>query len=142
MDPQRRQALVEVLNRILAAEYGVLWLLPRHVALVEDEEVKRQLRLIGDVELEHAEKSAQMIYALGAEPTEEMPNFRPRRDLLEILETHLADEQRAIALYGEALAIAEEPAMRRQLEEMQREEEGHQRLIERTLARVREAGGS
>ena len=77
--------LIQVLNKALGAEYGALWLLPQHMAQVQDEELQRQLRLIADVELEHAEKSAQMIYALGGEPNADLPQLQVRKGVKEIL---------------------------------------------------------
>ncbi len=133
---ENRPALLDVLNRILAAEYGVLWLLPRHLPQVHDEELKRQLRLIGDVELEHAEKSAAMIFALGQEPVNNYPNLHAGRDLREVLQIHLEGERQAIALYQEAMDLASDGDMRRQLEILRGEEEGHQRLIARALAQL------
>ena len=57
MVEEKREQLLKALNAALGAEYGALWLLPQHMAQVEDEELKRQLKLIADVELEHAERS-------------------------------------------------------------------------------------
>jgi len=128
--------LIRILNEALSAEYGTLFLLPRHMAEIQDEETRRQLRLIAEVELEHAEKTAQMIVALGGEPTGDVPSLRPRKDMKEILEAHLQGEREAIAIYGRALAACRDPQMRKQIEDLKHDEEGHQRLIERTLARV------
>jgi len=128
--------LLRILNQALSAEYGTLYLLPRHMAEIEDEEIKRQLHLIGEVELEHAEKTAQMIVSLGGEPTDDLINLRPRKDLKEILEVHLQGEREAIDIYGRALAVCGDPDICKQIEAIRREEEGHQRLIQRTLDRV------
>ena len=128
--------LIGILNEALSAEYGTLFLLPRHMAEIQDEETRRQLKLIGEVELEHAQKTAQMIVALGGEPTGDVPSLRPRKDMKEILEAHLQGEREAIAIYGRALAACRDPQMRKQIEELRKDEEGHQRLLERTLARV------
>ncbi len=106
------------------------------MAQVEDEELKRQLKLIADVELEHAEKSARMIYKLGGVPNADLPRLKPRSGVKEILEAHVQGEQAAIALYSRALEVAEDAEMRKLLEEMRRDEEGHQRLLERALARL------
>ena len=134
---EKRQDLLKTLNQALAAEYGVLWLLPRHMAQVKDEELKRELGVIAEVELEHAEKTAQMIYALGAVPKEDLPSLRPRSGVEEILEVHLQGEKEAIALYDRACQFAEDADMLRQLQEMKRDEEGHQRLFQRALDRLR-----
>ena len=50
---EKREDLLKTLNQALAAEYGALWLLPRHMAQVKDEQLKRELGLIAEVELEH-----------------------------------------------------------------------------------------
>jgi rubrerythrin len=133
---EKKAELLRLLNAALSAEYGTLFVLPQHMAQVQDEELKRQLHLIADVELEHAEKSAQMIYRLGGVPKGDLPNLRPRSGLREILEAHLEGEREAIALYERAIARADDPEIRKTLEGMKREEEGHQRLLERALARL------
>jgi bacterioferritin (cytochrome b1) len=133
---EEKAELLRILNEALSAEYGTLFVLPHHMAQVKDEETKRQLHLIADVELEHAEKTAQMIYSLGGTPTGDLPNLKPRSGLKEILQAHLDGEKEAIALYERAVAACEDAEMREMLEEMRREEEGHQRLLERTLARL------
>lgn len=133
---ENRAELLRILNEALSAEYGALWLLPQHMAQLQDEELKRQLRLIADVELEHAEKSARMIYALGGVPKGDLPSLRPRDNLREILEAHVQGERESIALYKRAAEVAEDPELQRELEGMQRDEEGHQRLLERALSRL------
>lgn len=128
--------LIQVLNKALGAEYGALWLLPQHMAQVRDEELQRQLRLIADVELEHAEKSAQMIYALGGEPNADLPQLQVRKGVKEILEAHIEGEKEAIALWAQAANATDDPKMKKAFEDMRRDEEGHQRLLERALQRV------
>jgi len=131
-----RAELVKTLNEAISLEYGALFLLPQHIAQVTDEETKRQLRLIMEMELEHAEKTAQMIYALGAEPKADLPQLQVRSSLREILEAHIAGERAAIDVYTRAAAQADSPEMRAMLEELRKEEEGHLRLLQRTLERV------
>ena len=133
---EKREELLKALNAALGAEYGALWLLPQHMAQVEDEELKRQLKLIADVELEHAEKSAQMIYALGGEPNADLPQLKPRRGVKEILEAHVEGEREAVALWTRAIEATEDPKLKKAFEDMRRDEEGHQRLLERALARL------
>jgi rubrerythrin len=106
------------------------------MAQVEDEELRRQLELIAEVELEHAEKSARMIHALGGQPNADFPQLRPRSGVREILEVHVEGEQQSIALYERAMGLTDDPEVRKTLEEMKRDEEGHHRLLERALARL------
>lgn len=134
--PEQRERLIRVLKEALSAEYGALWLLPRHMAEVKDEELRRQLHLIAEVELEHAEKSARMISVLGGVPDADLPQLRPRSGVSEILEAHIEGEKKSIALYERAMAIAQEPELQKTLAQMKADEEGHQRLLERALARL------
>jgi rubrerythrin len=133
---QRNEDLIRVLNEAISLEYGALFLLPQHIAQVKDEELKRQLRLIQDMELEHAEKTAQMIYQLGSEPKADLPQLRPRSSIREILEAHVEGENKAIDVYTRAEASATEPGMKNMLSDLRREEEGHLRLLQRALERV------
>ncbi len=131
---QDKASLVKALNVALGAEYGALWMLPQHMAQLEDAELKRQLQLIADVELEHAEKTARLIYQLGGEPSADLPQLRVRRSAKEIVEAHLQAEREAIAIYDRAMKLADDPAMRKLLGDLKAEEEGHQRLLERALS--------
>ena len=133
---ESRDELIRVLNEALSAEYGALWLLPQHMAQVKDEELKRQLGLIADVELEHAEKSAEMIYELGGVPDADLPQFRPRSGVREILEAHMEGEKQSIALYERAMELADDVQVRKMCEEMKADEEGHHRLLERAMSRL------
>jgi rubrerythrin len=133
---QRNEDLIRVLNEAISLEYGALFLLPQHIAQVKDEELKRQLRLIQDMELEHAEKTAQMIYQLGSEPKADLPQLKPRSGVREILDVHMAGEKKAIDVYTRAEARATEPEMKKMLSDLRREEEGHLRLLERAMERV------
>jgi rubrerythrin len=133
---QRNEDLIRVLNEAISLEYGALFLLPQHIAQVKDEELKRQLRLIQDMELEHAEKTAQMIYQLGSEPKADLPQLRPRSSIREILEAHVEGENKAIDVYTRAEASATEPGMKNMLSDLRHEEEGHLRLLQRALERV------
>ncbi len=136
MPDNTKSELIGALNTALGAEYGALWLLPQHMAQIEDGELKRQLQLIADVELEHAEKTARLIYQLGGEPNADLPQLQVRRNAKDIIEAHIAAERHAIEIYDRALKFSTEPAMRKVLEDLKGEEEGHQRLLERALARM------
>ena len=131
-----RSKLLDALNEAISLEYGALFLLPQHIAFVQDDELKRQLRLIEEMELEHAEKTAQMIYALGGEPKADLPQLRPRQSVREILEAHVEGEKKAIEIYARTAGLADSPELRAKLEEIRKEEEGHLRIVQRALARV------
>jgi bacterioferritin (cytochrome b1) len=133
---QNRAELIKILNESISAEYGALFVLPRHIAIVKDAELKQQLREIAQMELEHAEKTAQIINALGGEPTVDFPNLRLGSNTREILEIHLKGERQAIDIYTRAAAKCSEPNWREVLLELKTEEEAHQRTIEAALARV------
>jgi rubrerythrin len=128
--------LIGLLNEAISAEYGALFLLPQHIAQLRDEETKRQLRLIQEIELEHAEKTAQMIYQLGAEPKADLPQLKARSGVREILQAHVEGERQAIEIYRRAEAACQDPEMRKALAEMRGDEEGHLRLLARLLGRV------
>ena len=133
---EKREELVRVLNEVLSAEYGALWLLPRHMAEVQDEELRRQLHLIAEVELEHAEMSLAMIHQLGGRATADLPQLTARSDLREVLEAHVEGERQSIAIYERAMGLADDPELRKALAQMKAEEEGHLRLLERALERL------
>ena len=90
---KNREELLKLMNQSISAEYGALFLLPQHIAQVKDEDLKRQLRGIMEMELEHAEKTARIIFRLGGQPVADIPNFKPRKNLKEILDVHLEGER-------------------------------------------------
>lgn len=128
--------LVAVLNEAISAEYGALFLLPQHIAQVEDEETRRQLKLIEEMELEHAEKTARLIYQLGSEPKADLPLLRPSIGLKAIIETQIQAEHQAIAIYGRAERLAQDPEAKQLLASLRGDEEGHLRLLERIRERI------
>ena len=133
---EEKAELIQMLNEAMSLEYGALFLIPQHMARVKDEETKRQLRLIEEVELEHAEKTAQLIYQLGGEPKADLPLLQPRSEVREILEAHLQGEMRSIDVYRRAESKCTDAEMRKTLAKMREDEEGHLRLLQRTLERV------
>jgi rubrerythrin len=128
--------LIAILNRAMSMEYGALFLLSQHIGRVQDENTKRLLRQVEEMELAHAEKTAGLIFSLGGVPNADLPQLRPRATLREILEVHIEGEVRAIDLYTRAAQAAGDPATRNLLDELRREEEEHLRMFRAALERV------
>ncbi|NIM06468.1 MAG: hypothetical protein GTO55_08655 [Armatimonadetes bacterium] len=135
MDKDRAE-LIDILNESISAEYGALFMLPQHMAQVKDADLKKKLQEISRMELEHAEKTAQMILALGGQPVADIPSLRPRNNLQEILEAHLEGERQAIDIYTRAAAKCRDPKLKEALLELKKEEEEHQRILEIAKARL------
>jgi rubrerythrin len=134
--PVSKEELVRILKKAMSMEYGALFMLPRYIASIDNEEIKRELRLIADMELEHAEKTTQLVIALGGEPNYDMPNLKPASGLRAILEISSQAECEAIAIYEKAAAACPEGEMRKTLERLRADEQGHLRLLERLLKQI------
>jgi rubrerythrin len=132
--------LIAILNRAMSMEYGALFLLSQHIGRVQDENVKRLLRSVEEMELAHAEKTAALIFSHGGVPNADLPQLRPRETLREILEVHMDGEIRAIDLYTRAAQAAEDPAARGVLDELRREEEQHLQAFRAALERMAGSG--
>ncbi len=133
------ESLIAILNRAMSLEYGALFLLPQHIARVQDESVKRMLRRVEEMELRHAEKTAELIVSLGGVPSADLPELRPRATLREILEVHIEGEKQAVELYRRAAQATDNAAARDVLDGLRREEEDHLRTFTTALARVSES---
>jgi len=125
--------LVETLQEALQAEYGALFVLPQHLARLEDEEMKRELKKIARDEMKHAEKTAQMLQQLSDEPFVDFPRDRPGSSLMEILEMHQRKEKEVIRIYKRAENLCQDAEMQKQLVELRCEEEVHLRTLQRLL---------
>jgi rubrerythrin len=128
--------LVSLLNEAMSMEYGAIFLLPQHIAQLDDENLKAELRAITEMEVEHAEKTAEMIFALGAFPKADLPTLRVETDLTRILETHIEGEQNAIGLYARAAADMPSAEMRETLDQLRKDEESHLLILQRALRRI------
>ncbi|MEN3045789.1 MAG: ferritin-like domain-containing protein [Candidatus Hydrothermales bacterium] len=103
--------LLDLLNRAIAAELQVsiqymwqhvLWSGPKHFA------VKDEFKKIAISEMKHAEKIAERLYYLGGIPTTEPLPINVGKDLREMLEQDIKDEEMAIELYKKIIKKAEE----------------------------------
>jgi rubrerythrin len=132
--------LIAILNRAMSMEYGALFLLSQHIGRAQDEDIKRLLRSVEEMELAHAEKTAGLIFSHGGVPNADLPQLRPRETVREILEVHIDGEIRAIDLYTRAAQAARDPATREILDELRGEEEEHLRMFRAALERVSGSG--
>ncbi len=134
--PETRDELLGVLRQAMKMEYGALFVLPNYIAQVQDEELKREFRLIADVELEHAEKTAALILSLGGTPPLDLPQFTVRTGLRNILDAQIEAEKAAVEIYAKGAALTLDPEIKKVLSDIGREEEGHLALMQRSLARL------
>ncbi len=133
--------LISILNEAISMEYSTIFLLPQHIAQVTDEDVKAELRSIEEMELEHAEKTAEMIFALGGVPKADLPDLEAQTDLHKILEVHIDGEKKAIGLYARAAGETPSDEMRGTLDQLRKDEEAHLLLLQRALRRLEGGAG-
>ena len=130
------QALIEILNQAIEIEYGALFLMPQHIARLEDEELAAGLRDACQDELDHAETTARLIFALGGLPKGDFKLLRPVQTVKEMLQMHLDGEQRVIQIYRQAITKARRPEHKETLRRLLADEEGHQVTFKRLLDRL------
>jgi len=128
--------LQEILNEAVRAEYRTLFMLPRHLALIDDEEVRTLLKKIQKAELSHAETTLQILYDMGAEPQVKLGNPPIHKDLRKILQAHAEGERRAIRIYKRAEEKCQDPAIKEKLKSLRQDEEQHLRTLTNALDRM------
>jgi rubrerythrin len=128
--------LIDILNQAIEVEYGALFLMPQHLARLEDEEVAASLREACGDELEHAEVTARLILQLGGLPRGDFKLLKPMSSAAEMLRCHIAGEKRVIELYQRALAKARSPQHQQILRKLLADEQSHQRIFNRLLGEL------
>ena len=103
------QRLLELMNQAIARELQVsiqyMW---QHVSWkgVSGFSLKDELKRIAVVEMKHAEKIAERLVYLGGQPTTQPTPVTVGRDLREMIEQDVKDEEDAIKLYKEIIDVA------------------------------------
>ncbi|MEM4699639.1 MAG: ferritin-like domain-containing protein [Candidatus Nezhaarchaeales archaeon] len=103
------KALLDLLNEAIARELQVsiqyMW---QHVQWrgVRGFSVKEELRRIAITEMKHAEAIAERLFYLGGTPTTKPTEIFVGRDLKEMVERDVMDEEAAIKLYKEIIERA------------------------------------
>jgi len=125
------QKLLDLMNRGIAREIQVsvqyMW---QHVQWsgVKGFAVKDGIRAIAIAEMKHAEAIAERLYYLGGVPTTRPEPVFVGKTLKQMLAQDAKDEQGAVALYREIIAVAEKAGditTRKLFEGILGEEEGH-----------------
>jgi bacterioferritin len=102
---------LDMLNRAVAREVKVsiqyMW---QHVMAkgINSLSVKNTLRSIAIVEMQHAEEIAKRLNDLGGIPTTEYGEVNIGKDIAEMLEIDVKEEEEAINLYKEIISRSEE----------------------------------
>ncbi|UCH33141.1 MAG: ferritin-like domain-containing protein [Armatimonadota bacterium] len=131
--------LIQLLNQAIELEYGALFLMPQHMARLNDDELVMTLREACQDELEHAETTARLILSLGGLPTGDFKMLRPMSSAADMLRHHIDGEKRVIDLYRRAVAKAQKPEHQTILRKLIADEEAHQKVFARLLAQVEAA---
>ena len=135
--------LIDKLNEAIALELGALLQYNQYSHVITGRE-----RLVwsnwfheqSEEALGHARKFASRVVALGGTPSVEPEPVKQTTDLQEMLENSLAVEQRAVEVYTEALAFAEDnPGYRNTLEDQIDEETQDVEELQKYLDQVRQA---
>ncbi|HUT74793.1 MAG TPA: ferritin-like domain-containing protein [Armatimonadota bacterium] len=130
------EELVTILNQAIEVEYGALFLMPQHIAQLQDPELAAALREACRDELEHAETTARLIYALGGIPKGDFKLLRPMSTPQEMLRAHIEGERRVIELYRRAAAKARRPEHKDILRRLLADEANHQATFTRLLSQL------
>jgi len=134
------QALVDILNQAIEIEYGALFLMPQHIARLDDAVLAAALREACQDELEHAETTARLILSLGGLPKGDFKLLQPCSTAREMLRAHLQGEGRVIKLYEQAIAKARMPQHKEILSGLLEEERNHEAMFGRLLKRLEQSG--
>lgn len=129
--PQASAELLEFLNKAIARELQVsiqyIW---QHVLWsgVQGYAVKGEFRQIAIVEMKHAEEIAERLAYFGGIPTTKPTPIFVGENLKEMIERDMQDEEGAIELYKQIVALAQREGdivTARMFQEILEDEEGH-----------------
>lgn len=132
--------LVKSLNEALQLEYTDIFLYPRQADIVKEKEISQMFEKFGRMELRHADNIAMQINALGGKPVWEFSMLDAKESLDEILDDHLENESKAIALYNELIEAADregEDELKLILKGIRAEEEHHFKKIKEILVKIK-----
>lgn len=133
------QKLKDMLNDAIAREISVsiqyMW---QHVQIkgLTAEAVGGTLRTIAIAEMLHAERIAERLDYLGAEPTTKPSEIKVGKSAEEMLKLDVAAEEEAIGMYREIIRLAGEEGdstTRQLFEQILAEEEGHHNTFQTLL---------
>ncbi len=130
---EKEQRIIEALNEAISEELAaIVQYMWHHVSArgLESPAIVDVFRSLSMDEMKHAEKLAERIDYLGAEPTIKVAAIKTGGDLNKMLRDNLAAEERAIAMYKRHIKLATEmddPGTRYILEGILIDEEGHAR---------------
>jgi bacterioferritin (cytochrome b1) len=124
--------LIEKLNKMLRQEHACNIRYATHAAVVSgpsSEPISARLKEISGDEAEHAEKLRERIVALGGKPTMAIAteDLKEAYELKDILAINMREENDAIALYTEILAMVPETnvILYRTLQDIIKDEQDH-----------------
>jgi bacterioferritin len=144
LNQQRRQAmaskkLLELLNKGIAREIQVsvqyMW---QHVQWsgIQHYAVKDELKKTAIAEMKHAEAIAERLFYLGGVPTTKPEPIFVGKTLKEMLTKDMKDEEGAIKLYKEIIAVAQkedDPTTARLFRQILADEEEHHDFFQGVL---------
>jgi bacterioferritin len=143
------QKVIDLLNQARSAELGAISQYMIHHYELEDQDFGKlasKIKEIAIVEMKHAEKLAERILFLTAEPTSK-PDLTPKKgqDIAELLATDVALEAKAVKMYNEAAAVcaAEKDQKSKALfQELIADEEEHWNIFENIKDHVDKLGAA
>jgi rubrerythrin len=119
------QQLVSLLSEAGQLEYRAIIHYSRYAQEIEDPELARELREIGQMEVRHSHQLMGIIIALGGLPEWALPPPPWFASVEDIISSSLEGEQRALQQYDRCLEVATDPELRERLERIKRDEHGH-----------------
>ena len=108
-----KQAIVELLNRIIQVEYDMILNYPRcidrlvNIDNIHDEQLNRDIEYVGKASVQHFGSLSKLIELLGGETKWVLGTIERLVDVGECLTQQLEKEKSAISLYKEAKQLVE-----------------------------------
>lgn len=135
IDPAAAGDLAEALTQALRLEYESIHLYHYYALRLSDEKVAQKLRMIGDIEIDHGRKLAELIKGLGVGVNvdvfgEGLKSF----GFKELLDESLQKEVSSIEVFERALALTQDKALIDLLRGFQEDERAHQKIIREIVA--------
>jgi len=108
-----KQALVELLNRVIQVEYDTILNYPRlidkivNIDHIHDEQLNKDLEYVGKASVQHFGSSSKLIELLGGETTWVLGTIERLVDSMEFLGQQLEKEKSMRSLYKETIQLVE-----------------------------------
>ncbi|MCJ7588629.1 MAG: ferritin-like domain-containing protein [Candidatus Aminicenantes bacterium] len=136
----KKAKILELLNTTLEVEYSFIVHYPRLASSIPDQKIRKLVKSLGEVSVEHANIVADAVSGLGGKLHWGFEPFPEEISLTEIFHRQIDKEKEALRLHTLCGRLTEDPELKRNFEKNAVEEEGHIKIIRKIMERMSALG--